>query len=156
MRYTKQFRGSSFEWTGSAKKIYEMISSADKYDDFEDLLKEHFGTLVPEDWEISRYVADQAVSIMNSLGLDINGKPLSPKKKYNVFFRITATVSEEAEAESHEEAARIAHESLMSVEGGDPFAMVYRDDILESVPVCYDDGDFNTKDYPEGFKVDPE
>jgi len=147
MIYTKTFQLSDFEWTGNAKRIVEMICKAGKSSEFVDLIKERFDHEddTAADFEIDRWVIDEVVSIMGSLGLTLDGKPV--KKKYKVFLRITATDMVEVEADSPEEARAKSTDAFYD-SFDDMFMTIMREDVESAVPVAYDEGDGNTKDYP--------
>lgn len=145
MIYTKTFRLSDFEWIGNAKRVVEMICNAGKSSEFVHLIEKRFDheNDTAADFEISKWVIDEVVSIMGSLGLTLDGKPV--KKKFKVFYRITGVSYEEVEADNAEE----AREKLLEEFGeGDPLYCINRDDIETVVPVAYEEGDDGvTKDY---------
>ena len=153
MIYTKTFQLSDFEWIGNAKRVVEMICNAGKSSEFVELIEERFDHEgdTAADFEISKWVIDEVVSIMGRLGLTLDGKPL--KKKFKVFYRITGTGSEEIEAETPEEARDKFIDEFWD-SPGDPLVCIERDDVESVTPVCYDCGDGNTKDYE--FSVEHE
>lgn len=147
MIYTKTFRLSDFEWTGNAKRVVEMICKSGKSSEFVDLIKERFDHEddTAADFEISKWVIDEVVGIMESLGLTLDGKPV--KKKYKVFYRVTGVSFEEVEADNAIEAREKFMDDFFD-SPGDPLFCMDRDDIETVVPVAYDEGDGDTKDYP--------
>ena len=147
MIYTKTFQLSDFEWTEDAKRVVEMICKAGKSSEFVGLIEKRFDheNDTAADFEISKWVIDEAVGIMESLGLTLDGKPV--KKKYKVFLRITATDMVEVEADSPEE-ARDKAKDVFYDNFDDMFMTIMREDVESAVPVAYDEGDGYTKDYP--------
>lgn len=154
MIYTKTFSLSDFEWTGVSKGIVETIKNAGKGTEFEKLVEDRFDSEddTASDLEIDKWVADNAIRIMGGLGLALDGKPV--KKKYKVFLRITATDIEEIEASSPEEAREKAKDGFYD-NFDDMFMTIMREDVESAVPVAYDEGDGETKDYPHEEQEDP-
>jgi hypothetical protein len=144
MIYTKTFQLSNFEWIGNAKRVVEMICNAGKSSEFVDLIKKRFDheNDTAADFEISKWVIDEVVSIMGSLGLTLDGKPV--KKKFKVFYRITGVSYEEVEADNAEEARE---KFLEEFNEGDPLYCINRDDIETVVPISYEENEGDTKDY---------
>lgn len=151
MIYTKNFRLEDFTWSSLAMAVVQKIERANRSDAFMRLLEERFGGEddTPSDFEIDCYVLRNEEKILSHLGLNPDGTEKSDvRKTYKVFLRITTTDNLDVKAETPEEAREKAVEAYCS-DDDDMFVTILREDIESVVPVAYDEGDGETKDYAE-------
>ena len=145
MVYTRKFDVSTFAWKFKAAMVVDKIREAGKLDELQKAIERKFDCEcdTASDHEIDDFVGKNEVKILEICGLDADGKPLSKKKKFKVFMRVTGVTSEDVEADNPEEAAELAVDEFFD-RSTDPFAMIDREDFETAVPINYevdDDGD---------------
>ena len=157
MIYTKNFRLEDFTWSSLAMAVVKKIERANRSEAFMKLLEERFESEndTPSDFEIDCYVLRNEEKILSHLGLNPDGTEKSDgRKTYKVFLRITTTDHIDVKAETPEEAREKAVEEYRS-DDDDMFVTILRDDIESVVPVAYDEGDGETKDFEDAEDVCP-
>lgn len=147
MEYKKLFDVKEFPWCPAAVHVIMKAKNTGKIDELGEEIEYEFTSYshVTSESEINQWVVDNANELLRKIGLAPNGRPLPVKKPIKVFLRLTAIVEQEVDVDTPEEAREVAEERFL--EESDPMIDVVRDDIESLVPVAYDMGDGNTKDY---------
>ena len=146
----EEFDPAKFPWSKEAAKTIKKIKSARKMKELKEFFEERFRGVVPLAENIDMVVREYPEEVLDSCGLNKNGRK-KKTKKFEVFVRIEGVIKEEAEAETPEEAARKVYADLND---GDPIISIIRSDVDSMKPVAYNDEDGNTKDYPEDLGDD--
>lgn len=149
MEYKKLFDVKEFPWCPAAVHVIMKARNAGKIKELEAEIVSDLNsyTHISSEDEINEWVRSHADDLLRRIGLTPKGKPLPAKKPIKVFLRLTTIVEQEVDARTPEKAKERADELFYAE--SDPLVCIDRDDIESLVPVAYDMGDGDTKNYEE-------
>lgn len=143
------FDPETFNWSPDARKTVDIVQSAGRMDRLTKFLQKWCRGLDVTESEINSMVSLNRRRILYECGVNEDGSPRNTRN-FKVFMRVEGVISDDVMAETPEEAARIAYVNL---NGGDPIIPIDRSDVDVMRPVAYDEGDGDTKDYPEDLDL---
>ncbi len=151
MTYSTNFDVYNFNWGDMCEaNVIRKIRIAGRMSELGDFIQREFKDMIPSDWDIRDFVSEHKLKVLNAVGLDENGHPLD-SNKIDVFLRASVVLRVTVVSDDPEDAAKKAHKEIK-----DSHELIYvdSDDIEDIVPVAYNDHEGNTKDFPEGFKIE--